>query len=66
MMRPALQLQEQGEAYLYVRTITLTSLHDREQLMQGTWDVALDFLACGLDPSARFSSVRATFRRYTN
>lgn len=51
MMRPALQLQEQGEAYLFIANYhALTSLHDREQLMQGTWDVALDFLACGLDP----------------
>lgn len=51
MMRPALQLQEQGEAYLFIANYhALTSVHDRERLRQDTWDVALDFLACGLDP----------------
>jgi len=28
----------------------LTSIHDRERLMENTLGVALDFLACGLDP----------------
>ncbi|MEI7898876.1 MAG: tryptophan--tRNA ligase [bacterium] len=51
MMRPALQLQEKGEAYLFIANYhALTSVHDREQLKQDTLDVALDFLACGLDP----------------
>ena len=51
MMRPALQLQERGEAYLFIANYhALTSVHDRERLKQDTWDVALDFLACGLDP----------------
>jgi tryptophanyl-tRNA synthetase len=51
MMRPALHLQEQGEAYLFIANYhALTSLHDRERLKQETWNVALDFLACGLDP----------------
>ncbi|HPO37005.1 MAG TPA: tryptophan--tRNA ligase [Kiritimatiellia bacterium] len=52
MMRPALQLQERGEAYLFIANYhALTSVHDRERLKQDTWDVALDFLACGLDPA---------------
>jgi tryptophanyl-tRNA synthetase len=51
MMRPALHLQEEGEAYLFIANYhALTSVHDRERLKQDTWDVALDFLACGLDP----------------
>jgi tryptophanyl-tRNA synthetase len=51
MMRPALHLQEKGEAYLFIANYhALTSVHDRERLKQDTWDVALDFLACGLDP----------------
>jgi len=51
MMRPALQLQEKGEAYLFIANYhALTSVHDGEQLRQDTLDVALDFLACGLDP----------------
>lgn len=52
MMRPALRLQEQGDAYLFIANYhALTTVHDRERLKQDTWDVALDFLACGLDPS---------------
>ncbi|MDD2240747.1 MAG: tryptophan--tRNA ligase [Kiritimatiellae bacterium] len=51
MMRPALRLQEQGEAYLFIANYhALTSVADAEAMRQGTWDVALDFLACGLDP----------------
>ena len=51
MMRPALQLQEQGDAYLFIANYhALTSVADAAALRQGTWDVALDFLACGLDP----------------
>lgn len=51
MMKPALQLQEKGDAYLFIANYhALTSVHNREQLKQDTWDVALDFLACGLDP----------------
>jgi tryptophanyl-tRNA synthetase len=51
MMRPALHLQERGEAYLFIANYhALTSVHDAARLRQDTWDVALDFLACGLDP----------------
>lgn len=51
MMRPALELQNQGEAYLFIADYhALTSVADAEAMRQGTWDVALDFLACGLDP----------------
>ena len=52
MMRPALELQEQGDAYLFIANYhALTSVADADALRQGTWDVALDFLACGLDPA---------------
>ena len=51
MMRPALHLQEQGDAFLFIANYhALTSVHNSEQLRQDTLDVALDFLACGLDP----------------
>ncbi|NLG35134.1 MAG: tryptophan--tRNA ligase [Lentisphaerae bacterium] len=51
MMRPALRLQEQGEAYLFIADYhALTTVADAEAMRQGTRDVALDFLACGLDP----------------
>ena len=51
MMRPALELQKKGDAYLFIANYhALTSVADAEALRQGTRDVALDFLACGLDP----------------
>lgn len=51
MMKPALELQEQGEAYLFIADYhALTTVSNAEQLRQATLDVALDFLACGLDP----------------
>lgn len=51
MMRPAIDLQEQGEAYYFIADYhSMTSLTDAEQRRKNTLDVALDFLACGLDP----------------
>jgi tryptophanyl-tRNA synthetase len=51
MMRPALELQEQGEAYYFIANYhSMTSLADPQQRRNNTLDVALDFLACGLDP----------------
>ena len=51
MMRPALRLQEQGEAYYFIANYhSMTSLFDAELRRSNTLDVALDFLACGLDP----------------
>ncbi len=51
MMKPALELQEHGETFLFIATYhALTSVTDPEALRTGTQDVALDFLACGLDP----------------
>ncbi len=51
MMRPALELQNKGEAFLFIADYhALTSVSDAAALRQGVRDVALDFLACGLDP----------------
>lgn len=51
MMKPALVLQEQGEAYYFIANYhSMTSLFDANERRQNTMDVALDFLACGLDP----------------
>jgi tryptophanyl-tRNA synthetase len=50
MMKPALELQRQGDAYLFIADYhALTSVSDPETLRRNTRDVALDFLACGLD-----------------
>ena len=51
MMRPAIELQEQGEAYYFIANYhSMTSLFDADERRKNTLDVALDFLACGLDP----------------
>src|SRR5271157_4264741 len=51
MMRPALQLQEQGEAYYFIANYhSMTSLFDAAERRENSLNVALDFLACGLDP----------------
>ena len=52
MMLPAIELQEQGQAYYFIADYhSMTSLYDAEQRRRNTMDVALDFLACGLDPA---------------
>ena len=51
MMRPAIELQARGECYYFIADYhSMTSLTDAAQRRQNTLDVALDFLACGLDP----------------
>jgi tryptophanyl-tRNA synthetase len=51
MMKPAIELQEQGEAYLFIANYhAMTTVQDAAALRQMTIDVALDFLACGIDP----------------
>ncbi len=53
MMRPALELQQEGEAFLFIANYhALTTVLDPDALRQMTLDVALDFLACGLDPDS--------------
>jgi tryptophanyl-tRNA synthetase len=51
MMKPAIELQEQGEAFYFIANYhSMTSLFDAAERRRNTLDVALDFLACGLDP----------------
>jgi tryptophanyl-tRNA synthetase len=51
MMRPAIELQEKGEALYFIADYhSMTSLFDAGERRKNTLDVALDFLACGLDP----------------
>jgi tryptophanyl-tRNA synthetase len=52
MMKPAIELQEQGHALYFIANYhSMTSLFDAAQRRSNTLDVALDFLACGLDPN---------------
>src|SRR5947199_6686958 len=61
MMRPAVALQAEGEALYFVADYhALTSLRDPETLRANSRRVALDFLACGLDPE------RATLFRHSD
>lgn len=50
MMRPILDLQKEGQVFLFIADYhALTSVTDPAAMRQGTLDVALDFLAFGLD-----------------
>src|ERR1035441_3728401 len=50
MMWPAIELQEKGEAFYFIADYhSMTSLFDPAERRKNTLDVALDFLACGLD-----------------
>lgn len=52
MMKPAIELQEQGEAFYFIANYhSMTSLFDAAERRRNTLEVALDFLACGLDPA---------------
>lgn len=51
MMRPAIELQREGETFYFIADYhALTSLRDPKALRENSRRVALDFLACGLDP----------------
>ncbi len=50
-IRPSLDLQAQGEAFYFIADYhSMTSLFDPRQRLEFTRGVALDWLACGLDP----------------
>ena len=52
MMKPALALQAAHEVYLFIADYhALTTTRDAALMRAYTRDVALDFLACGLDPA---------------
>jgi len=51
MMRPAIALQAEGEAFYFIADYhALTSVRNPKALRENSRLVALDFLACGLDP----------------
>ena len=52
MMEGALKLQHEGEAFYFIADYhSLTSIHDGKKLRGFVRDLAVDFLACGLDPA---------------
>jgi tryptophanyl-tRNA synthetase len=61
MMQPAVALQAEGEALYFIADYhALTSLRDPELLRANSRCVAVDFIACGLDPE------RATLFRHSD
>src|SRR5262250_201409 len=61
MMKPAVGLQVEGEALYFIADYhALTTVRDPELLRENSRRVALDFLACGLDPE------RATLFRHSD
>jgi len=60
MMKPAIELQDRGEAFYFIANYhSMTSLFEAEQRRKNTLDVALDFLACGLDPEKSVFFIQA-------
>src|SRR5918993_4489491 len=52
MMKPCIALQDAGEAFYFIADYhALTSVRDADALREYTRGVALDFLACGLNPT---------------
>src|SRR5256886_14194765 len=61
MMRPAIELQKEGETFYFIADYhALTTVRDPQALRENSRRVALDFLACGLDPE------RATLFRHSD
>ncbi|MEX1118255.1 MAG: tryptophan--tRNA ligase [Terrimicrobiaceae bacterium] len=52
MMKPAIDLQDKGEALYFIADLhALTTVHNAAALAANIREVAIDFLACGLDPA---------------
>jgi tryptophanyl-tRNA synthetase len=50
-IEPAVRLQDEGEAFYFIADYhAMTSSHDAAALRANVRDLAVDFLACGLDP----------------
>lgn len=61
MMEPSIRLQDEGDAFYFIADYhALTSTHDPKALRGNVRDLAIDFLACGLDPD------KATFWRQSD
>ena len=61
MMDPAIRLQDDGDAFYFIADYhSLTTVHSPQELCENVRNVAVDFLACGLDPE------KATFFRQSD
>ena len=51
-MEPAVRLQDEGEAFYFIADYhAMTSMQDPAALRENVRELAVDFLACGLDPT---------------
>ena len=51
MIKPSVELQQRGEAFYFIADLhALTTVRDAGELSENIRSVAVDFLACGLDP----------------
>jgi tryptophanyl-tRNA synthetase len=61
MMRPVIEMTRTADVYIFIANYhAMTTVDDAKSLRGMTLDVALDFLACGLDPD------RVTFYRQSD
>jgi tryptophanyl-tRNA synthetase len=52
MMKPSIGWQDEGEAFYFIADYhALTTVHDPQALRENSHAVAVDFIACGLDPA---------------
>lgn len=50
-IKPAVELQEKGEAFYFIANYhAMTTMESATKLRENTINLAIDFLACGLDP----------------
>lgn len=50
-IKPAVELQEKGEAFYFIANYhAMTTMESAAKLRENTINLAIDFLACGLDP----------------
>ena len=51
-MKPIISTQDKGESFVFIASYhALTTITDPNEMRENMRDVALDFLACGLDPN---------------
>ena len=51
-MRPAIELQAGGDAFYFIADYhSMTSITDAKERLSYTQGIALDWLACGIDPA---------------
>jgi len=67
MMKPAIELQDCGEAFYFIADLhALTTVREPAALRTYSHELAIDFLACGLDPAKACFFRQSDVREVTN